>query len=303
MQQAFEFPATPWQAGPFRAAARELLFGAMYEDPAIELEVFAPFSRVFCIAAAGCTALTLAAAKHDVTAVDINPQQILYAQARAAGAPMRLGLAERLLARGRRLLPLVGWTRKRRLAFLSMSDTAEQLDYWRQILNSHRWRAAFDTLLSSSLLGLSYASPFIAALPPHFGALMRGRLERGWANHANCSNPYAWRLLFGETQFAVQPPATAIRFVCADAAGYLEACKTGSFDAFSLSNIADGSPPAYLQRLCRAIKHAAALGAVVVARSFAEPAAAAEKIRAARDRSLLWGAVNVIQAGDLCSTF
>jgi S-adenosylmethionine:diacylglycerol 3-amino-3-carboxypropyl transferase len=303
MQQAFGFPATPWKAGPFRAAARELLFGAMYEDPTIELEVFAPFSRVFCIAGAGCTALALAAARHDVTAVDINPQQIWYAQARAAGAPIRLGLAERLLARGRRLLPLLGWTRKRRVAFLSMSDTAEQLDYWQRILNSHRWREALDALLSTSLLGLSYASPFVAALPPHFGALMRARLERGWAKHANCSNPYAWRLLLGETQFAAQPAAPAIRFVCADAARYLEACNAGSFDAFSLSNIADGSPPAYLERLCRAVKHAAAPGAVVVARSFAEPATAAEKIRVARDRSLLWGAVNVIPAGDLCSTF
>ncbi len=305
MQPAFDFPATSWQGGPFRAAAQELLFGTMHEDPAIELEAFAPFSRVFCIAAAGCTALALAAAGHDVTAVDINPQQILYAQARAAGAPIRLGVAERLIGRGRRLLPLLGWTRRRRLAFLSMSDTAEQLDYWQRILNSRRWRVAMDALLSASLLGLSYASPFVAALPPSFGAHVRGRLERGWAKHANCSNPYAWRLLLGETQFVAEPPTPtpAIRFVCADAASYLEGCKAASFDAFSLSNIADGSPPAYLQRLCSAVKHAAAPGAVVVERTFAEPAFAAENNRAARDRSLLWGAVNVIRAGDLCSTF
>src|SRR5580698_4103989 len=98
------------------------------------------------------------------------------------------------------LLPLLGWTERRRRAFLSMSDTADQLDYWQRILNSQPWRVAVDTLLSPSLLGLAYASPFIACLPRHFGAHVRARLERGWSNHANRSNPYAWRLLLGHTQ-------------------------------------------------------------------------------------------------------
>jgi S-adenosylmethionine:diacylglycerol 3-amino-3-carboxypropyl transferase len=301
--QAFDFQTTPWQAGSFRGRSQELLFGAMYEDPAIELEAFAPFSRVFCIAAAGCTALALAAARHDVTAVDINQQQTLYAQARATGAPIRDGAAERLIGRGRRLLPLFGWTRKRRLAFLSMSDPAEQLHYWQRTLNSRRWRVVLDSLLSTSLLGLAYASPFIACLPQHFGTHLRARLRRGWANHANCSNPYAWRLLLGETRCAAVPSMPTISFACADAATYLEACEAGSFDAFSLSNVTDGAPSGYVRRLCSAVKRAAAPGAVVVARALAEPGAAADCNRAARDRSLLWGAVNVIQAGDLCSIF
>jgi S-adenosylmethionine:diacylglycerol 3-amino-3-carboxypropyl transferase len=184
-----------------------------------------------------------------------------------------------------------------------MRDPAEQLHYWQRTLNSRRWRVGVDTLLSASLLGLAYASPFIASLPRHFGAHIRARLERAWANHANHSNPYAWRLLLGETQFVAELPTPAIRFVCADAATYLEACEAASFDAFSLSNIADGAPSCYVQRLCRAVKHVAAPGAVVVARSFAEPANDAENNRAACDRSLLWGAVNVNRVGDLCSTF
>jgi hypothetical protein len=52
---------------PFRGRSSQLLFGAMYEDPAIELEAFPPQSRVFSIASAGCTARALAAAGHDVT--------------------------------------------------------------------------------------------------------------------------------------------------------------------------------------------------------------------------------------------
>jgi S-adenosylmethionine:diacylglycerol 3-amino-3-carboxypropyl transferase len=141
-------------------------------------------------------------------------------------------------------------------------------------------------------------------LPRHFGAHVRARLERAWANHANYSNPYAWRLLLGENPRAAEPNnAPGIRFVCADAATYLEACPAASFDAFSLSNIPDGAPSCYLLRLCSAVKHAAAPGAVVVVRSFREPSHGVQNNWAARDRSLLWGAVNVTPVGDLCSTF
>lgn len=303
MQQPIDFRATPWQAGAFRGRTPQLLFGTMYEDAAIELEAFVPCSRVFCIASAGCTARALQAAGFDVTAVDINPDQILYAQARAAGAPIREGAAERLLSQGRRLLPMLGWTRNKLREFLSMRDPAEQLDYWKRALNTERWRVAVDTLLSASLLRLAYAGPFLASLPKHFGACVRARLERAWAHHANYSNPYAWRLLLGENPWTAELRAHGIRFACADAATYLEACPAASFDAFSLSNILDGAPSCYLQRLCKAVKHAAAPGAVAVVRSFREPSHGIQDNWAARDRSLLWGAVNVTRAGDLCSTF
>ncbi len=297
-----DFASTPWQRGSLRTREPELLFGAMYEDAAIELEAFAPASRVFSIAAAGCTACALRAAGHNVTAVDINPCQIEYAQARAAGAPFREGAAEKLLARGRRLLPLLGWTKSKLREFLSLREPSEQLRYWHGI-DSQRWRMAVDTLLSTSLLRLAYGGPFLAGLPRHFGARVRARLERAWANHSNCSNPYAWRLLLGETRFAAEPPAAGIRFVCADAASYLEECPGASFDAFSLSNIADGAPSGYVRRLWSAVQHAAAPGAVVVTRSFREPAVTCGNNWAARDRSLLWGAVNVSRVEDLCCIF
>lgn len=274
----------------------------MHEDPAIEIEFFAPFSRVFCIASAGCTARALAAAGHDVTAVDINPQQILYAQARAAGAPMQEGAAERLLSRVRALFPVLGWSEARRREFLSMPDPSEQLHYWHCRLDTKRWRTAVDTVLSASLLGLVYRSPFVTCLPQRFGSAVRARLERTWRNHPNDSNPYAWRFFLGETRPVLETPAPTIRFACEDAATYLERCKPASFDAFSLSNIADGAPSLYVRRLYKAIERAARPGAVVVTRSFAEPDRPAKNL-AARDRSMLWGAVHVIEVRTVCSTF
>jgi S-adenosylmethionine:diacylglycerol 3-amino-3-carboxypropyl transferase len=304
MPQTLNHSTTLWEANSFRGRTPRLLFGAMYEDPAIELEAFPPRSRVFCIASAGCTARALSAAGHDVTAVDINPRQLQYAQARAGGAPLREGVAERMLRRGRALLPLFGWSERRRREFLLLRNPTEQVYFWRQTLDSLRWRWAVDALLSRFALGLIYATPFLASLPRTFGAQIRARLQRGWANHSNASNPYAWRLLLGESPGTTESSVRGVRFACADAATHLESAAAASFDAFSLSNVTDGASPAYVQRLHRALKHAAAPGALVVTRSFAEPASA-ENNCAARDRSLLWGSVQVKRTGDLdlCSTY
>ncbi|WP_354644728.1 DUF3419 family protein [Kitasatospora camelliae] len=91
---------TPWSEGRLLAgpAGRpRILFGRMYEDPAVELAAFPPGSRVLCIASAGDTAAALAAAGHEVTALDLNPAQLAYARARLeGGAPARTGTAERL---------------------------------------------------------------------------------------------------------------------------------------------------------------------------------------------------------------
>src|SRR5260370_18927990 len=103
MMRTLEPTSTPWRRGPFRAQQRGLTFGTTYEDSSIELQAFKPRSRVFCIAGAGCTARALAAAGHHVTAVDINPLQLGYAQSRAAGGPLRMGVADRWLVFGRNL--------------------------------------------------------------------------------------------------------------------------------------------------------------------------------------------------------
>ena len=128
MQPPRDLTAGPWRQGPFRRRTGGLVFGAMFEDPAIEIAAFPPLSRVFLHCLYGCTACALSAAGHDVTAVHVNPQQILYARARAAGAAMRVGTVERLLSRARALFPVLGWTEARRREFLCMRDPAEQLD-------------------------------------------------------------------------------------------------------------------------------------------------------------------------------
>jgi hypothetical protein len=243
----------------------------------------------------------LAAAGHIVTAVDINPLQVEYARSRAAGGVARMGAADRLMARGRRLLRLVGWSRATLEEFLTLDDPAAQLDYWDRHLDTRRWRIAIDTLLARPLLRLAYAGTFLDALPPHFGACLRGRVRRGWASHANRTNPFAAKLLLGVPADEPGPSVNPIHFICADAATYLEAAPSASFDAFSLSNIGDGASPEYMRRLWDAMRHAAAPHAVVVKRSFAEPVEPSDCNWASRDRSLLWGVVNVhsIEAGGI----
>lgn len=294
-------PATPWESGRFdlRGGPKKLLFGRMYEDAAIELAAFAPGSHVFCIASAGCTAMRLAA-QHAVTAVDINPVQLEYAQARVTGGPTRLGSAERIVAMGRALLAPFGWRRATLAAFLALEQPAEQIAFWRRHLDTRGFRVATDALLSIDRLRAVYAAPFLAFLPERFGRVMRERLARCFANHPNRTNVYAHALLTGENIDHAPPPcAAAIRFACADAATYLEGCPPASFAGFALSNILDGASGDYRARLFAAVRRAATAEAVVVLRSFAEPASPMPSNVVARDRSILWGIVDVKPVAEL----
>ena len=290
--------ATQWQTGRLDAAggSHRLLFGQMYEDVEIEREAFRNRERVFCIASAGCTAMGLSD-RHDVVACDINPKQLAYAESRVRGAPARSGDAERGMAFGRTLLPFVGWCAGLVNDFLAFSDVTEQLAFWHAHLDTRRFRATFDALLSPAILQLVYAPQFLSFLPPKFGAVLRGRLERGFAQHANADNPYLRALFLGEAPNDHRSQQNSrIRFALGDAASYLESRSAGSFDAFSLSNILDGGDPSYRERLSQAVRHAAAEDAVAVLRSFGEPPPDLATNHAERDRAMLWGVVDIRSA-------
>ena len=301
MELRASVPETAWERGRFdaRAGPSKLLFGRMHEDASIELGAFLPGGRVFCVASAGCTAMALSR-RHGVVAADINPIQIAYARRRFLGERGARGAAERMMAFGRGFAPLVGWRPSRIREFLELAAPAEQVAYWRRYLDTWRFRAAMDAILSKAVLDMLYAKPLLRSLPQNFGKVMRGRMERCFARHPNRDNPYARALLLGELSNRPAPPeAKAIRLVHADAASCLEREPPGSFDAFTLSNILDGACDAYRQRLSAAVRRAAAPGAVAVIRSFGEPRVASPTNRAAEDRSMLWGIVDVKPAAEL----
>ena len=289
---------TAWRRGRLdaRSGPSELLFGRMHEDCSIELGVFPPGGRVFCIASAGCTAMELSRG-HDVAAADINPAQVEYARQRFAGGPAARGAAEHRMALLRAFAPLAGWRRSLVRRFLSLDDPAEQAAFWRRHLNTRRWRLAMDALFSKPVLGATYARPFLAVLPRRFGRTLRGRIERGISLHPNRTNPHARALFLGELP-GEEAPATArrIRLVHADAASFLEKEPPASYDGFTLSNILDGANGGYGSRLVSAVRRAAAPGAIVLLRSFAEPLSPSPTNLAARDRSMLWGIVEAVPA-------
>ena len=289
---------TPWQRGRLdaRGGKPKLLFGRMYEDVAVEEAVFPSSGRVFTIASAGSTSMALSAAGLDVTAVDINPAQVDYVRARLAGGPERNGTADVLFAVGRRALPLLGLRRSAIRSFLEMDDPQAQEQFWHSRLDTARWRAALRLVISRRLLRRIYSETFVRILPDRFDRIVRARVERCIARHPNRSNPYAWRFFLGIDPPGY-PPIVArpekIELVRADAAEYLEQCPPGSFIGFSLSNILDGTEPPYGARLMAAVRRSAQPGAVMVVRSFLEPAAGESGEWAARDRSMLWGVVHV----------
>ncbi len=290
---------TPWERGRLgaRRGKPRLLFGQMYEDWDIEAEVLPAAGRVFCIASAGATSIALAARGLAVTAVDINPAQVDYVRDRLRGGAPRAGTADRFFKAGRRFLPLMGLRRSVIRRFLELTDPAAQLRYWHAHLNTTRFKAALALAINPLALRAIYSSTFVRVLPKRFDRVIRARLERCWALHPNRSNPYAWRFFLGmdppDYVAPTLPSAVAIELVCADAAMYLENCPPASFIGFSLSNILDGTEPAYGERLMAAVRHSAQDGAVVLLRSFMEPPPGESTEWAARDRSMLWGRLTV----------
>jgi S-adenosylmethionine:diacylglycerol 3-amino-3-carboxypropyl transferase len=294
---------TAWRAGRFDDTGKQgrVLFGRMYEDAAIERAVFPAGGRVFCIASAGCTALALCR-DHDVVACDINPEQLAYARRRIAGAPAEAGMAEHVMTILRRLAPAAGWRADIVDRFLALDEPGAQLDYWRAHLDTRRFRAGLSLLLSVTALRTVYSSRLLAALPERFAGVLRLRMERCFGRYSNRDNPYARLLLTGQGDDAGAPPrAATIELVHADAAAYLESCPPGCFDGVTLSNILDGSTVRYSERLLAAIHRAAKGDAPVVLRSFSEPGDALTDNRAAADRSMLWGIVEVRAAGELAA--
>jgi S-adenosylmethionine:diacylglycerol 3-amino-3-carboxypropyl transferase len=262
----------------------------MYEDSAVELTAFAPGSRIFCIASAGCTAFDLAARGDDVTAVDVNPAQVEYVRRRLNGSPSEQGRVDQRLDRLRRLAPALGWRRSVLERFCILERPGEQIEFWRRSLDTRRFRLGLGAAFSPKRLRRLYASPFVAVLPHRFDLILRRRLERGFGRHPNSENPHAAALLLGRPRETTPAPLT---LVSADAAEYLESCPPRSFDGLTLSNILDGADEAYGARLLAAVQRAAAPGAVAILRSFREPADREEAGRAADDRALIWGGIRI----------
>jgi hypothetical protein len=263
----------------------------MYEDPEVELRSL-PRGRVLAIASAGDVAFALAAGGRDVMAVDVNPAQIEYVRDRMAGSAAHAGQADRYLGLAAKALPPMGLTRGRLEGFFELDDPAVQVTAWRR-LAGRRFRAALAFAFGPALR-LAYRGELARALPPGFAAELSSRLERGFGIHANRRNPLA-RALFG----LPTTPTTAreIDVEHAEVVDYLRRQPPRSFDGFAFSNVTDGAPGAFREQLLTAAREASRAGAVAVLRTLALPRSQEDAERAASDRALIWGGIEVVAVG------
>jgi hypothetical protein len=261
----------------------------MYEDPEVEVAAL-PHGRVLAIASAGDVAFALAAAGHEVVAVDINHAQVEYVRARSTGAPARAGQADRYLARAAAALPLLGVTHDRLERFFDLSDPGLQVDAWRK-LAGRRFRIAM-SLAFGPALRLAYRSELLRALPAGFAAVLESRLERGFGIHPNRRNPLA-RALFGlpATPAPAQPN---VEVEMAEVLEYMRAQPARSFDGFAFSNITDGARAGFRDELLSAAREVARPRAVAVLRTIGLPRSQEDGARAATDRALIWGGIEVV---------
>ena len=198
------------------------------------------------------------------------------------------------MAFGARLRAARGLAARRVRAFLDLDDPAAQIAFWRGHLDTWRFRAA----LRRAALGRRPARRLRGPLP----RLPARRLRRGDARGAwsavsratpTATNPYARALLLGERpDCAAAPEATGIRLVHADAAASSRAARRQLRRLHALEHprrrhatptggaccggearrrAGRGRGPAQLRRAARA----------------------SPTNRAADDRSMLWGIVDV----------
>lgn len=283
---------TAWSAGRLTGSGPpRLVFGRMYEDAAVEVAAL-PVGRVLAIASAGDVAFALAAAGCEVVALDVNPAQVEYVRARIAGALPRQGQADRYLARAAGALPLLGLTHDRLLRFFALDDPGLQVEAWHKVAG-RRFHAAL-AIAFGPALRFAYRSELAQALPPGFGAELGSRLERGFGIHANDRNRLA-RTLFGLP--APPGPAQEVDARHAEVLEYIRAQPSGSFDGFAFSNVTDGAPAGFREDLLSAAARVARPGAIAVLRTLGRPRSLEEDSRAATDRTLIWGGIEVTGVG------
>ena len=284
----------PMGRGTIRRQGRVegILFGRMYEDAAIEQAAFPPGGHVFCIASAGCTAMALAPRHRDCGRHQPGAARICRAPRRRRADARRRGGAygrHRPAAHGAIRLAAPqprGVPRARRSRG---TDRRFGIAAWTR--SAFAWPPTFCS--GRAWLRLVYAAPFLQILPPRFG---RGDARAAGALLEDPSQPHQ-RVCPGLAPRGVTSGLPARS--ASDSVGMYGRClvsrivPTGKLRCVHSLEHSDGAPDSYRDRLMTAVRRSRLAESLVILRSFAEPRSDSSTNLAARDRSMLWGVVDV----------
>ncbi len=144
--------------------------------------------------------------------------------------------------------------------FLTLSDPAEQADFYKRHWSNLQWRLAMKVAFSKVFLYITHGKAAATLVPDNFSSVMESRLYRALTAFPNASNPYLWQAFFGKyndvgeglppylqtiNHSAIAANLDNLRLTCADTLAWLVGQPAGSIDYFGLSNILELLPQDY----------------------------------------------------------
>lgn len=186
----------------------------------------------------------------------------------------------------------------------SFDDLAAQAEYAQKRFDTKLWRGFIDLFLQPAFTRFFLRDPGLYEFVDpeiHIGRYIHGRLHEALGRFLARESPFLSMILRGKVEMEHLPPylrpegvalikerAHLVQVATDDLVSFLEKSPEGSYDCFSLSDVASYIPMEAFERMIRAIYHAARPGARFSIRQFLTNYEIPEKLVRyfARDRDL-----------------
>jgi S-adenosylmethionine:diacylglycerol 3-amino-3-carboxypropyl transferase len=170
---------------------------------------------------------------------------------------------------------------------LQMTDPDAQRRFYHRRWRNRRWRLLNAVAFSRPVLALLYRRGIVRHVPPDFGRIVEGRLERAFVGSPADENLYLWQALIGryppssdrglpaylriKTLPEVMSQLPRLHLECAEVGEWLVRQASVTLDFAALSNVTEVTSYEYTARLGEELARVGSPGALIVVRSIFPP--------------------------------